>query len=136
MLQRDGEVKCQMLEKSYGKEIKPVLYANIQKDATVVTDGFGAYKDIDKVFARHEKVNHSQKEYVRGIYHTNTIEGFWSILKRGIIGIYHHVSKKHLDKYLDEFEYRYNTRKIACYDRFNLLLSLCNTRLTYQNLIK
>lgn len=85
----------------------------------------------------HETVNHVQKEYVRGDIHTNTIEGFFSILKRGIYGIYHQVSPKHLDRYCHEFGYRYNTRTIKDVARFEDAIKNVNgVRLTYNDLIK
>ena len=80
-------------------------------------------------------VKHGKSEYVRGRSHTNTIEGFWSLLKRGIIGQYHWISSKHLDRYIKEFEFRYNTREMSCSDRFSLILGLSEKRLTYKHLI-
>lgn len=82
----------------------------------------------------HSIVNHGSWEYVRGNAYTNTIEGFWSLLKRGIIGIYHSTSKKHLQKYVDEFVFRYNTRDMSEWERFNTLLMNCDFRLTYNQL--
>lgn len=84
----------------------------------------------------HIKVNHSLGEYRNGVAYTNTIEGFWSLLKRGIIGIYHFVSRKHLERYLDEFSQRYNTRNISEVERFDNFLSQCNGRLKYNQLIQ
>lgn len=135
LLERDGEVKGIVLEKAYGKTIKPILFDGIKETATVITDGFGAYKDINKSFAQHEIVYHNRGQYVNGAFHTNTIEGFWSLLKRGIIGIYHFVSVKHLQRYVNEFSYRYNTRKLTDGNRFNLLLTNIENRLTYKELI-
>ena len=82
-------------------------------------------------------VKHNQKEFVNGNIYTNTIEGFWSLLKRGIIGIYHFVSKKHLNKYIDEFVFRYNTRKVESeFERFSLFLSHeAGYKLPYKQLI-
>jgi hypothetical protein len=75
-----------------------------------MTDEGGQYYHVGKEFDRHETINHSADEYVRGDVHTNTIEGYFSILKRGIIGTYHHVSPQHLKRYLGEFDFRYNER--------------------------
>jgi hypothetical protein len=83
----------------------------------------------------HLFVKHSSKQYVNGRIHTNTIEGFWSLLKRGIFGIYHFTSKKHLQMYVDEFVFRYNTRKGTENERFNLLLGNIENRITYKELI-
>ena len=100
-----------------------------------MSDEFGGYKDLNKEFAGHEIVAHSRKEYARNGVHTNTIEGFWSLLKRGILGIYHHVSPEHLQRYCDEFQYRYNSREIEDTQRFSLTLNQCEGRLTYNELI-
>ena len=75
-----------------------------------MTDDAGRYRIMGPEFARHESVNHGADEYVRGDAHTNTIEGYFSILKRGIHGVYHHVSQQHLHRYLVEFDFRYNNR--------------------------
>ncbi len=75
-----------------------------------MTDGEGQYRLIGPHFARHETVNHGIGEYVRGDAHTNTVEGYFSILKRDINGVYHHVSAAHLKRYLGEFDFRYNER--------------------------
>jgi len=135
MVERKGNVKAMKINKAYGSEIKPILYNRINKNTTVITDGFGAYKDIDKVFKSHVKIEHAKGIYSVNGFHTNTIEGFWSLLKRGIIGIYHFTSKKHLQKYVDEFVFRYNTRNIKEYSRFNLMLANTGYRLTYKELI-
>lgn len=104
------------------------------KDALVYTDEWWGYRSIKHLF-QHEIVNHKSKEYVRDNIYTNTIEGFWSLLKRGIIGIYHFTSKQHLQRYVDEFVFRYNTRKQTECARFNLLLQNTEHRLTYKELI-
>ena len=135
MLERGGNVMAGVVSEPNREVLKPIILANISSEAVVVTDNFGAYKDLKYSFKKHVSVSHSIGQYVKGIYHTNGIEGFWSLLKRGIVGIYHNVSVKHLDKYVDEFEFRYNTRKNSEVERFENMLSLSNTRLTYSNLI-
>jgi hypothetical protein len=75
-----------------------------------MTDTAGGYMGVGKEFVRHEMVDHSDGEYVRGDAHSNTVEGYFSILKRGINGVYHHVSEAHLKRYLAEFDFRYNHR--------------------------
>ena len=86
-------------------------------------------------FKQHSQVNHSKKEYVRGQAYTNTVEGFFSVLKRGLIGTYHHVSAEHLQRYLGEFDFRYNTREAIGFndtERASMLLgSIGGKRLTY-----
>ena len=78
--------------------------------SNLMTDDAGQYRLLGPEFARHEVLNHKAEEYVRGDAHTNTIEGYFSILKRGITGTYHHVSEQHLKRYLGEFDFRYNER--------------------------
>src|SRR6185295_10507340 len=83
----------------------------------------------------HATVSHFQHEYVRGIVHTNTLESVWSLFKRSIVGSYHQVSVKHLDRYLDEFEFRFNNRENSFLFRDTLLRLLASTNLEYKNLI-
>jgi len=110
MLARKGRVVSKVIEKAYGEVLKPILKETIDKNSTLVTDGFGGYYGLNKYFHDHQVINHQQDEFVRGCFHTNTIESFWSTLKRGITGQYHHVSIQHLQKYIDEFSFRYNYR--------------------------
>lgn len=101
----------------------------------LMTDEHAAYRVLDNDYVR-QAVSHGRGEYVRGTAHTNTIEGFWSIFNRGVMGIYHHVSDKHLQRYLDEFAARYNTRDQREGDRFDgFLAASIGRRLTYQELI-
>lgn len=92
--------------------LKKVLTENLSKSAKLMTDELPVYKNIEKQFASHEVVTHKNYEYVRGNVTTNTVEGYFGLLKRGINGIYHHVSREHLHRYLAEFDFRYNHRKI------------------------
>jgi transposase-like protein len=115
--------------------LEPIITANVKESSNVCTDEWFAYKDLGKWF-NHQIVNHRAKQYVNGMISTNSIENFWSHLKRGINGNYHWVSKKHLPSYVDEFTFRYNTRKYEARDRFDLVLSsVVGKRLTYQQLI-
>ncbi len=101
-----------------------------------MTDEWGAYNGLDKEFSKHQVVNHGRKEYVRaGAIHVNNIENFWSLLKRGILGIYHHVDSDHLSRYCDEFQFRYNSRKEEDRERFTAMLERCEGRLMYKTLI-
>ena len=85
--------------------VKPV-----SRKSALMTDDAGQYRPIGREFASHETVNHGIEEYVCGSVHSNTVEGFFSILKRGVIGTYHSISEAHLHRYLAEFDFRYNTR--------------------------
>lgn len=135
MKQRGGIVKAQTVDRTDTITLQTIMREQISKMANIVTDEYISYKECDDYFKTHKKVNHSAKEYVRGNVHTNSIESFWAILKRGIFGIYHHVDRKHLDKYIDEFEFRFNSKDISDVDRFNAMLSFSNGRLMYKILI-
>ncbi|MBL1405004.1 MAG: IS1595 family transposase [Rhizobiales bacterium] len=104
------------------------------KDATIYSDEWLGYNALKRIYD-HQFVKHGAGQYVDGKVHTNTIEGFWSLMKRGILGIYHFTSVKHLQFYVDEFVFRYNTRDNNEGQRFNLFLSNTEKRLKYQDLI-
>jgi transposase-like protein len=112
LVERGGKVRSKVVTDVSGANLKEVLDSNIAPDARLMTDSFVAYREPGKAFASHETVDHSKGEYVRGDAHTNTVEGFYSQLKRSIDGTHHSVSEKHLPRYLGEFDYRYNTRKM------------------------
>jgi transposase-like protein len=115
---------------------KDMVRKNVKKEATIITDQHLGYKGLDAEYATHLSVNHSEFQYRDGIAYTNSVEGFFSCLKRSIIGIYHNVSPKHLQRYCTETSYRYNTRKIKDVDRFCQTISNVEGRLTYKNLTK
>jgi transposase-like protein len=134
ILERGNKVFAQKVDRAQAKMLKPIIYQRVKKDTMVVTDGFGAYRGIDKYY-KHFVVNHEIGEYARGIYHTNTIEGFWSLFKRGILGIYHSVSPKHIDRYCSEFTYRYNHRELTQDDIVkNAMVQSEGRRLKYKEL--
>ncbi len=108
LVERGGKVRSHHVPSVNAKTLRPILQAQIDATAYVMSDDGGAR--VGKGFARNATVNHSIGEYVRGDVHTSTIEGFFSIMKRGIHGVYHHVSQRHLKRYLAEFDYRYNER--------------------------
>lgn len=108
LVERGGKVRSHHIPSVNAKTLRPILQAQIDAATYVMSDDGGAR--LGKEFARSATVNHSIGEYVRGDVHTNTIEGFFSIMKRGIHGVYHHVSQQHLKRYLAEFDYRYNER--------------------------
>src|SRR5581483_7669135 len=96
-----------------GNNLKAAIREHVDPTSQLFTDELQAYKGLSREFASHEFVTHSEREYVRGDVHVNTAEGFFSILKRGINGVYHHVSPKHLERYLAEFDFRYNERFVS-----------------------
>lgn len=113
LVQRGGKVRSMYLPRVTGQNLKAVLRQHVDPSATLMTDEFAAYRKPARHVAKHETVNHSAGEYVRGAAHVNTAEGFFSLLKRGINGVYHHVGKQHLNQYLGEFDFRFNTRELT-----------------------
>ena len=111
MVERGGRVKAMHVERIHGGNLKRELRENVERGARVMTDEAKYYKRLGRQFT-HETVNHSAKEYARGDVTTNTVEGFFSLIKRGVYGTFHSVSKHHLHRYVSEFEFRYNTRKM------------------------
>ena len=134
MVERGGKVKAKAIKDTTMVTLTREVINSVKKGATIYSDEFTSYNALKRVYD-HSVVKHNAKQYVNGRVHTNTIEGFWSILKRGIFGIYHFTSKKHLQMYEDEFVFRYNTRHGSESDRFNLLLGNTERRLTYNQLI-
>jgi transposase-like protein len=136
ILQRNGKVRVQPMVSPSKDVLLPILDANISKDATVVTDGLRAYRKLGDSYKLHVVVNHANDEWTKGEFSTNTIEGFWSIFKRGIIGVYHQTSPKHLHRYCDEFSYRYENRDTTSVQKFaNAVAGTNKARITYQRLI-
>ncbi|MGF1608773.1 MAG: IS1595 family transposase [Kiloniellales bacterium] len=131
LVERDGKQRSMFLDH---KNITAILYQHVHEDSRLVTDGAQHYKFPP--VAKHESVDHSKKEYVRGDVHTNTLEGFFSIFKRGLIGVYQHVDNKHLDRYLAEFDFRQNNRaKLGINDierADRALIGVKGKRLTYE----
>jgi transposase-like protein len=136
MVERQGEVRAMPVPQTNASCLMPIINSNISPDAVIMSDDYSVYDNLGRTLKDHKVVNHSKKEYVRGEAHTNTIEGFWSLMKRGINGIYHHVSQEHLHRYTDEFAYRYNSRKSTDPERFENFLERVEGRLTYKKLIE
>ena len=111
ILERDGEVFTKVIPPASRKSLIPPIIERLRPGTRISTDEWGPYRILKKLGYDHDTVNHSADEWVRGATHVNSIEGFWSQLKRSIRGTHVHVSRKHLPKYLGEFEFRYNMRK-------------------------
>ena len=111
MLQRDGDVMTRVVPNVRAKTLIPHITENVAKGATVSTDELTSYRGLTNLGYQHGAVNHSADEWVNGEHHTNSIEGFWSIFKKSIRSTHIHISRKHLPKYLGEFEFRHNLRK-------------------------
>jgi len=113
MVERGGRVRTKKVPAATKHVLVGMVKENVHPIARVITDELPAYKSIKGFVSKHEIINHRAEEWVRGDVHTNSIEGCWSLLKRGIIGSFHKVSVKHLDRYLAEFDFRFNNRKNA-----------------------
>jgi transposase-like protein len=134
LLERDGELRAGVVPDLKAKTLKGAIRQNVAVTATVITDEHRSYLGLGDEFDHHA-VNHAKEEYVRDYFvHINGIEGAWSLFKRQVYGIHHHVSRKHLDAYLGEMCYRYNRRDMGEGDRVNDLLSQVEGRLTYKAL--
>lgn len=137
MVQRGGKLHAVVTGDTGSATLMGLISKHVDLDATVYTDEHMPYRTLPKLGYKHESVNHGSKEFVNGMASTNTAESFWSHLKRGIDGIYHHVSAKHLQKYCDEYSYRWNTKDMTDGERFEDWFSNINgKRLMYKSLIK
>lgn len=134
LVERKGRIRSMHTPSVTAATLRPVLVEQLQGNTKLVTDDAGQYRHMHRDFD-HEVVNHLAGEYVRGEAHTNTVEGYFSILKRGINGVYHHVSAQHLKRYLAEFDFRYNERaSLGITDDMRAETALMNARgkrLTY-----
>ncbi len=134
IVERSNKIKMQVVPANMGE--KELMKLNVDCGSVIMTDSALAYNTVGKEYAHHGTVDHSKGEYAReGIYHINTLEGGFSLLDRMIIGIYHTVSAKHMQKYLNEFCFRYNSRENSDCNRFKMMLSNTENRLTYKSLI-
>jgi hypothetical protein len=110
LVERGGHARSDHMARVNGKTIREVLMKQVHPKSALMTDDGGEYWPVGKMFDRHERVNHTIGEYVRGEAHSNTVESYFATFKRGIIGTYHNVSEAHLKRYLGEFDFRYNER--------------------------
>lgn len=135
ILQRDGKVRTFVVPNTLSTTLQPIMRANVETNSRLITDAHNSYVTLNKDY-QHESIKHTHGDYVTyGDKHTNNIEGYWSILKRGIIGTFHVVSPKHLQRYCDEFAHRYNTRALNNIERFAQAIKQCaGKRLTYETL--
>lgn len=134
MIERNGKLNAKTVEDTHADTLTKEIIKRVKDSANLYTDEYLGYKGIAKLY-NHSVVKHNAGQYVDGNVYTNSIEGFWSILKRGIFGIYHFTSKKHLQIYIDEFVYRYNTRFMNECERFTDILENMFVRTRYQDLI-
>ena len=134
MVERKGKLVSHIITDAKSSTLTPAVTNIVDPTATIYTDEWKGYNMIDKLY-NHLFVKHKDNEFVSGRVYTNTIENFWGLLKRGLLGIYHNTSKKHLQMYIDEFVFRYNTRQLNDCQRFDILLLNMTNRLRYRELV-
>jgi hypothetical protein len=110
LVERGGKVRSFHVQHVTSDGIRKVLVEQVSRKSILMTDEAAYYRKAGREFAGHQTVNHSEEEYVRGHAHTNTLEGFFSIFKRGMVGVYQHCGEQHLKRYITEFDFRYNHR--------------------------
>lgn len=130
-----GIISTEVIPNTQAATLKPLIEKMVKEGAILITDDWGPYNSLNSKYS-HVVVDHQNGEYARGAFSTNQVENFWSHLKRGIYGIYHQVSSEHLSRYCDEFEYRYNSRKVKDNERFILTLQRTEGCLRYKDLVK
>lgn len=126
LVERKGRVRSFPVDRVTSNNLRELMQGHIRPEASIMTDDFKAYGFVKKHFASHDRIAHSKGKYVRKAkgrsIHTNTAENFFSIVKRGVMGTYHHWSKHHLHRYLSEFDFRYNARKVSDGERTALAI--------------
>ena len=136
LVDRRGEARSFHIDRASNEEVLPIVRANISREAALATDAAGYYAGIENAVAQHDTVVHSDYEWARGDVHTNTVEGYFSLFKRGMKGVYQHCSEKHLHRYLAEFDFRYSNRvKLGVNDEqraARAVQSVVGKRLTYR----
>jgi len=133
MVQRKGRIIAKVVPNTQRVTLEPIINRFVVKGSEIMSDEWWAYRKLGENYV-HQFVNHGRKQYADGLVHTNTIEGFWGYFKRGIRGVYQYVSRKHMQKYVDEFTFRYNTRKWSINEAFLHTLQCTERRLSYQAL--
>ncbi len=139
MRERGGKTKAINISGIDGNTLHKVIHDNVSQGSTIYTDELRGYRGIGNTSYKHERVNHSAKEYVNGLAHTNGIESMWAVMKRGYNGVYHNWIRKHRTKYINEFTFRINSGNctIDTIDRMIAVVKGTNSnRLTYKGLIR
>ncbi|HVU07024.1 MAG TPA: IS1595 family transposase [Verrucomicrobiae bacterium] len=137
MIQRGGEIRAKAIDRVTMQAVENNIEENANKDSQIISDDFLSYARIGKKFS-HTSVSHARGEYVKGDSHTNTIESFWALFKRGYHGIYHHMSRKHMQRYVNEFTFRFNRRSKEMQNVFSDAVSQVanQVNLPYKTLIQ
>lgn len=134
LVERDGEIRSFKVDRVNSSTVQDVLFRNVDRKSDLLTDEANYYKASGEEYASHKTVNHGRKEYARGFgIHVNTLEGYFGLFKRGMKGVYQHCGEKHLQRYLCEFDFRYNNRDITDAERRDKALQgIEGKRLTYR----
>ncbi len=133
LVQRDGSVRAVAMPRVTAASLRDFIQKDVDKSATLMTDENRLYKKLGRTYARHGVIKHVAQKYVQGDVTTNAVEGFFALLKRGVYGAFHHESPKHLQRYVDEFRFRYNHRKSTDGQRRDAALAMAEgKRLTYR----
>jgi transposase-like protein len=133
LVERDGQSHSFRVANISGDDLRPLIVTHVSRKSALMTDQGGQYFHVGKEFARHETVNHSADEYVRGDAYTNTAECRFSLMKRAVYGTHHSISEAHLDRYMAEWDFKWNTRKIKDGERAALIAKgIAGKRLTYR----
>ncbi|HEY1598919.1 MAG TPA: IS1595 family transposase [Pirellulales bacterium] len=133
LVQRDGEVRTIAVNRVTASNLSKHVEKYVDPKSRLITDEFRSYTKLGRRFEQHDVIKHKLGQYVQGDVYTNTVEGFFALIKRGVYGTFHHVSKKHLQRYLDEFAFRYNQRKTSDGTRRETALrAVEGKRLTYR----
>lgn len=135
ILQRNGNVTSMKVEDTKAATIKPIIARYIKPGSTIMSDEWWSYRGLNRAY-NHKIVVHGKGQYVKDGCYTNTLEGYWALVKRSIMGSYYSISRKHLNRYCKEFDFRYNTRNETIQTKIELTLSNTNGRLKYKDLIK
>lgn len=135
LLQRNGNFEARTIPTPSRQILTGIVRDRVSPDATVYTDEYAAYKSLKKTHS-HASVNHKEEEWVRGPVHTNSVESAWSLFKRSIVGSFHQISTKHMDAYLDEFEWRFNNRDNSFLFRDTLIRLLTSPKMEYKQLVE
>lgn len=117
LVERDGRARSFRMANVTAYNLKGAIRDHVNPDAQIMTDGLASYQGLGRDFAGHGVIHHHLGEYARGSVHTQTVESYFATLKRGVNGTYHHVSRAHLDRYLAEFDFRYNARHVTDSER-------------------
>lgn len=138
MRERGGRTIAKSVENTDAENLQSEIHANVEVGSTIHTDEHGGYSGLNGLFFKHETINHSAGEYARDNISTNSIESVWAVMKRGLHGIYHHASEKHLNRYVNEFTFRLNDGNVKRHtlERLDSLVdSVAGRRITYKELI-